>query len=80
MVQLNLLLFIFLAVFLLRSGTQVFLNRLNISYLRQKGGWVPEIFQDVIDREVKKAFRKEQNAYTALTNAMNDWMSKTKSM
>jgi len=54
MIQLNFLLFIFLAVFSLRSGTQLLLNRLNISYLRQKGDRVPEIFQDTIDQEKLK--------------------------
>jgi STE24 endopeptidase len=49
MIQLNFLLLFFLAVFLLRSGAQVYLNRLNISYLRQHGATVPEIFRDVID-------------------------------
>ncbi len=51
MVQLNFLLLTFLAVFLLRSGTQVYLSRLNISYLRQHGPAVPEIFRDTIDPE-----------------------------
>ena len=47
----NPLLLAFLAVFLLRSGIQVFLNRLNISYLRQHGAIIPELFQDSVDRE-----------------------------
>ena len=51
MIQLNFLLFIFLAVFLLRSGTQLLLDGLNISYLRRHGSMVPEGFQDFIDRE-----------------------------
>jgi STE24 endopeptidase len=51
MIQLNFLLVTFLAVFLLRSGIQIMLNRLNISYLRQNGSTVPEIFQDVLDQE-----------------------------
>ena len=54
MIQLNSLLLTFLAVFLLRSWVQVYLNRLNISYLRQHGTAVPEIFQDVIDPEKLK--------------------------
>ncbi len=54
MIQLNSLLFAFLAVFLLRSGVQIYLSRLNISYLRQRGTSVPEIFQDVIDPEKLK--------------------------
>ena len=51
MIQVNSLLVTFLAVFLLRSGTQVFLDRLNISRLRQQGKMVPEAFRDVVDRE-----------------------------
>jgi len=51
MIQLNSLLLIFVAVFLLRSGVQVYLKRLNISYLHQHGTKVPEIFQDIIDPE-----------------------------
>ena len=51
MVQLNFLLLTFLAVFILRSGAQILLNRLNISYLRQNGSTVPEIFRDVLDQE-----------------------------
>jgi len=54
MIQLNSLLLAFLAVFLLRSGVQIYLNRLNIFYLRQHGTSVPEIFQDVIDPEKLK--------------------------
>jgi len=60
MVQLNFLLLAFLAVFLLRSGTQIYLNWLNISYLRQHGTTVPEIFQDIIDPEKLKRI----SAYT----------------
>ncbi len=54
MIQLNTLLLAFLAVFLLRSGVQICLTRLNISYLRRRGTSVPEIFQDVIDPEKLK--------------------------
>src|SRR4030042_3018662 len=60
MVQINLLLQIFLAVFLLRSGVQIYLSWLNISYLRQHGTTVPEIFQDIIDPEKLKKI----SAYT----------------
>jgi len=49
MIRFNLLLQIFLAVFLLRSGVQIYLSWLNISYLRRHGTTVPEIFQDTID-------------------------------
>jgi STE24 endopeptidase len=51
MIQFNLLLFIFLAAFLLRSAMQVYLNLLNISYLRQHTTTVPQEFQDMIDPE-----------------------------
>ena len=51
MIRLNVLLLGFLAVFLLRLGTQLLLSRLNISYLRRHGVTVPEVFQDVVDGE-----------------------------
>jgi STE24 endopeptidase len=50
MIQSNFLLFAFLTVFLLRSGTQILLNWLNISNLRQHGSMVPEAFQDSVDQ------------------------------
>jgi STE24 endopeptidase len=64
MVQLNFLLFVFLAVFLLRSGTQILLTRLNISYLRRHGGTVPEVFQDILAPEKLGKI----NAYTIDSN------------
>src|SRR4030043_2279099 len=60
MIQLNFLLLVFLAVFLLRSGIQIYLNWLNISYLGQHGTIVPEIFQEIIDPEKLKKI----SAYT----------------
>jgi STE24 endopeptidase len=51
MIQLNFLLLTFLAVFLLRSGTQLLLSRLNISYLGRHGVTVPEVIQDAVDQE-----------------------------
>jgi STE24 endopeptidase len=60
MVQVNSLLLAFLIIFLLRSGTQFILNRLNISHLRQYGNTVPEAFQDTIDGEKLKKI----SAYT----------------
>ena len=57
MVQCNLLLFAYLAFFILRSGTQVVLDRLNIFYLRKYGDTVPEVFRDTIDREKLKKIR-----------------------
>lgn len=49
MIHFNLLLQTFLAVFLLRSGVQIYLNWLNISYLRRHGTTVPDIFQETIN-------------------------------
>jgi len=54
MIRFNLLLLGFLAVFLFRSGTQLSLSRLNISYLRRHGVTAPEVFQDVVDGEKLK--------------------------
>jgi STE24 endopeptidase len=51
MVQFNPLLLAYLVIFLIRTATQVFLNRLNISYLRQHGNTAPEVFQDILDQE-----------------------------
>ena len=51
MIQLNFLLLAFLAVFLLRSGIQLYLSRLNLSYLREHGTTVPAAFQDTVDPE-----------------------------
>lgn len=61
MIQLNSLLLTFLAVFLLRSGVEVYLHRLNLSFTRQHGTSVPEMFRDVIDPEKLKKI----SAYTA---------------
>lgn len=61
MIQLNFLLLTFLAIFLLRSGTQLYLNRLNISYLRRHGNTVPEVFQGTVDQEKLRRI----SAYTA---------------
>jgi len=60
MVQLNGLLLAFLFVFFFRSGTQLFLHRLNNAYLRQHGNEVPEVFQHSIDQEKLKKI----SAYT----------------
>ena len=51
MIQLDFLLLGFLAVFLLRSGIQLLLSRLNISYLGRHGVTVPEVIQDAVDKE-----------------------------
>jgi STE24 endopeptidase len=60
MIQLNYLLLAFLILFFLRSGTQLLLNRVNISYLRKYGSTVPEVLQDTIDQERLKKI----SAYT----------------
>ena len=60
MSHLNLLLFMFLAIFVLRSATQLFLYGLNICFLRREGDQVPEVFQDIVDREKLKTI----SAYT----------------
>ncbi len=60
MIQLNSLLLTFLAVFLLRSGVQIYLHRLNLSFTRQHGASVPEMFRDTIDPEKLKKI----SAYT----------------
>jgi STE24 endopeptidase len=73
MIYFNLLLQAFLAVFLLRSGIQIYLNWLNISYLRQHGT-VPEIFQDVIDPErLKKisAYTVDSENFGMIANLAN---------
>jgi STE24 endopeptidase len=54
MVQFNSLLLTYLVIYLLRSLTQVCLNRLNISHLRQHGKTVPEVFRETIDPEKLK--------------------------
>ena len=67
MVHFNLLLQIFLAVFLLRSGAEVYLNGLNIAHLRQHGKMVPEIFHDIINPEKLKKI----SAYTVDSENFN---------
>jgi STE24 endopeptidase len=74
MVEVNFLLLIFLAVFLLRSGSQIYLNWLNISYLRQHGTTVPEIFQDTINPEKLKrisAYTAESENFAMITTLAN---------
>jgi STE24 endopeptidase len=67
MIHFNLLLQIFLAVFLLRSGVQVYLNGLNIAHLRQHGKMIPEIFHDVINPETLRKI----SAYTVDSENFN---------
>jgi STE24 endopeptidase len=54
MIQFNFLLLGFLALFLLRSGTQYYLHRLNLGHLRQHGTSVPTAFQDTVNQETLK--------------------------
>jgi STE24 endopeptidase len=74
MVHFNPLLQIFLAVFLLRSGVQIYLNWLNISYLRQHGKTIPEIFKDTIDPEKLKgiyAYTVESDHFQLIATLVN---------
>ena len=74
MIDFNLLLQIFLAVFLLRSGVQIYLNWLNISYLRRRGTTVPEIFQGIIDPERLKrisAYTVDSENFTMVATLAN---------
>jgi STE24 endopeptidase len=60
MIQFNFLLLVFLALFLLRSGTQFYLNRLNLTHLRQYGTIVPAVFQETVNQETLRKI----SAYT----------------
>jgi STE24 endopeptidase len=74
MIQLNFLLLTFIAVFLLRSGTQTLLNGLNISYLRQHGSTVPEVFQDIVDPEKLRkisAYTVDSDHFHLITTLVN---------
>ena len=61
MIQFNPLLLAFLILFFFRSATQLILNRLNISHIREHGNAVPEVFQDALDQERLKKI----SSYTA---------------
>ena len=56
----NLLLAAFLILYAMRSATQVFLNRLNIAYMRKQNQAIPDDFKDVVDEEKFKKI----SAYT----------------
>ena len=74
MIQFNFLLQIFLTVFLLRSAIQIYLNGLNISYLRRHGKTVPEVLRDTIDPEKLKkisAYTVESENFGAMANLVN---------
>ena len=67
MIQWNVLLLGFLALFFLRTGAQVFLHRLNLSFLRQRGDRIPEVFQGVLDQEKFKKI----SVYTVESSEFN---------
>ena len=71
MIQPTPLLFLFLALLVIRSGAQWFLNRLNISYLRTTGDKIPEVFKDVVDRGKLETI----SSYTITSS--NFWTSAT---
>ena len=78
MVQLNYLLLTFLIVFLLRSGSQLLLNRLNISYLRKYGAAVPEVFRDSVDQEKLRkisAYTADSDHFSAIATMVNQGLS-----
>lgn len=60
MVDVNLLLICFLAVFLLQTCFELCLDQLNLRYLAQKGNHVPHSFQGFVD----EAKLSKMNAYT----------------
>ncbi|RPJ02670.1 MAG: hypothetical protein EHM36_12160, partial [Deltaproteobacteria bacterium] len=51
MIQFNLVMKVFLALFISRSLAQVCLNELNLSFLRQHRLHVPEEFKETVDPE-----------------------------
>jgi len=51
MVEWNIVLLAFLVLSLIQSGTQFYLNRLNVSYLRRHGTAVPAPFKEIVDEE-----------------------------
>ena len=51
MIQFNVLLIAFLAVFIFQILFQIFLSLLNVNYLRRHGNNVPRVFQDTVDKE-----------------------------
>lgn len=74
MIQFNFLFQIFLAGFLLKSATQIYLNGLNISYLRRHGKKVPETLRDTIDPEKLKeisAYTAESENFDTMANLLN---------
>jgi STE24 endopeptidase len=60
MIQFNVLLLVFLVIFVLRSLTQYYLHRLNLAHLRQYGNSVPAVFEDTVNQETLKKI----SAYT----------------
>jgi STE24 endopeptidase len=78
MIQLNFLLLIFLALFLVRSGFQVYLSWLNLSHLREHGSTVPEVFRGVIDQEKLRtisAYTVDSDRFQMVTTLVNQGLS-----
>ena len=78
MIQLNALLFIFLALYLLQSSTQAYLHRLNLSNLRRKGNDVPELLRDLIDGEKFKkisAYTVESDQFSMMATLFDQGVS-----
>src|SRR3989337_277233 len=67
MIQLNLLLFAYLTVSLVRTGLQVFLHWLNLSDLRRHGVSVPEPFKETVSPEQFKRI----SDYTAVSTRLS---------
>lgn len=74
MVSFNLLLAIFLLLYLLRAVFQYYLNRLNMAHLRAHGAVVPEVFRDFVDQE-KLAKISAYNMDTANFNIRESLLS-----
>jgi STE24 endopeptidase len=78
MIQLNALLFIFLALYLLQSCTQTCLHRLNLTYLRRNGNDVPELLRDIIDGEKFKkisAYTVESDQFSMMATLFDQAVS-----
>ena len=78
MIQLNALLFIFLALYLLQSSIQAYLHRLNLSYLRRNGNDVPELLRDIIDGEKFKkisAYTVESDQFSMMATLFDQGVS-----
>lgn len=74
MVQLNLLLYAFVTVFLLRAGVELFLNGLNLSHLHRCGATVPILLRDSVDEETLRkmsGYASESTRFTTVAGLAN---------